>query len=171
MLRTSPFNSRSEQLGRWLRHFFLFYGLWLLLCQFRADFLLPGIAAAALAATSSRLIWRKGGRRLSLFGLPGYLLHFLWRSLVGGVDVAARAFHPRLPLSLGFLRYCFRSADGTEQVAFSDAVTLMPGTLVVRLDQKEALFHVLSTETTSREELEEEERHVKGLFQRGGRDG
>lgn len=170
MSRTDPLDREPGQLGRWLRHLLLFYVLWLLLSQFRADFLLPGIPAAAVAAVSSVLIWHKRGRRLSLLALPAYLLHFLWRSLIGGLDVAARAFHPRLPLSPGYLRYRFRSTDETEQVVFSDAVTLMPGTLVVRLDRREALFHALSSDVTSQEELEKEERNLGRLFQQEERD-
>lgn len=171
MVRSNFFEPGAKQLGRWLGHFLLFGGVWLLLSQFRVDFFLPGIPAAAVAAVSSTLIWRTNGPRLALAALPRYLLHFLWRSLVGGLDVAARAFHPRMPLSLGFLCYRFHSSDETEQVVFSDTVTLMPGTLVVRLDEKEALFHVLSTEASSRKALESEERYLHGLFPGARRDG
>jgi multicomponent Na+:H+ antiporter subunit E len=38
----------------------------------------------------------------SLSGLVRFVPFFLWRSLYGGVDVARRALHPRLPISPGF---------------------------------------------------------------------
>jgi multicomponent Na+:H+ antiporter subunit F len=40
-----------------------------------------------------------------LTGLLSLIPHFLWKSVVAGVDVALRAFDPRLPLRPGFVAF------------------------------------------------------------------
>jgi len=144
--------------------FLLFYGLWLLLSGARVDFLLPGLVATALATAASALIWRGGGRRLRFGALLAYLPHFLWRSFAGGLDVAARVFHPRLPIAPAFLSHRCRAEEETARVLFCDAISLMPGTLGARLEGREALVHLLADEAAVRRQLEVEERRVADLF-------
>lgn len=144
--------------------FLLFYGLWLLLSEARADFLAPGLFAAALATAASARIWRSGGRGLRLGRLPAYLPHFLWRSFAGGLDVAARVFHPRLPIAPAFLNHRCRAEEETARVLFCDAISLMPGTLGARLEGREALVHLLADEAAVRRQLEAEEQRVAALF-------
>lgn len=164
MLETERSYRLARLARRWAGRFLVFYGLWLLLSQAQADFLFPGIFAAGVATYASLLIWQAGGRRLNAAALPGYLLHFLWRSFIGGVDVAVRVFHPRLPISPTFLRYRCRAEDENARVLFCDAVSLMPGTLVARLEGKRSLFHLLSSESASEGELEREEIRLARLF-------
>lgn len=147
-------------------HFLLFYALWLLLSGARADFLLPGAFAALAAAGVSLTIWKRGGRRLRLLALPRYLLHFLWRSFVGGVDVAWRVFHPRLPVAPGFLTYRCRVPEETQRVLFCDSLSLMPGTLGARLEGGDALIHLLSRQGGEERQLAQEEVEIERLFGR-----
>ncbi|HLS67827.1 MAG TPA: Na+/H+ antiporter subunit E [Kiloniellales bacterium] len=163
MPSTDRLHPGRETPANWLLRFLLGYGLWVIVSQFRLDFLLFGILAAAVAASVSMRAWPRRGARLSLLSLPGYLLHFLRGSVVGGLDVAGRAFHPRMPLAPYFLPYHFSSTNRTLQVVLADVVTLMPGTLVVRLDEQRALFHILS-DTMGQAELEAEERHLQPVF-------
>lgn len=149
--------------------FLLFYGLWLLLSGARADFLLPGLAASALATAAGAAIWRAGRRRLRLGALLAYLPHFLWRSLAGGFDVALRVLHPRLPIAPRFVQHRCRAEDETARVLFCDVVSLMPGTLGARLQGREALVHLLSDEPAIRDQLAAEEARVRGLFQGPGK--
>lgn len=144
--------------------FLLFFGLWLLLSGARVDFLLPGFVATALATAASALIWRSGGRRLRLGALLAYLPHFLWRSFAGGVDVAVRVLHPRMPIAPAFLTHRCSAEEETARVLFCDAISLMPGTLGARLEGREALLHLLADEAAVRQQIRVEERRVAALF-------
>lgn len=153
--------------------FLLFCALWLLLSEARSDFLLPGLAAAALATAASVRIGRPGGGRLRPGALLAYLPHFLWRSLVGGLDVAGRVCHPRLPIDAAFLNHRCRLQGETARAVFCDVVTLMPGTLAASLEGREALLHLLSDDAALRRQLAVEEDWVLRLFGEtaGGRHG
>lgn len=144
--------------------FLLFYGLWLLLSEARPDFLVPGLAAAFLATAASAGIWRAGGRRPRPGALLAYLPHFLWRSFAGGVDVAVRVLHPRMPIAPAFLTHRCSAEEETARVLFCDAISLMPGTLGARLEGREALLHLLADETAVRQQIRVEERRVAALF-------
>jgi multicomponent Na+:H+ antiporter subunit E len=144
--------------------FALFYGVWLLLSEMRVEFLLPGLLAAALAAGISGRIWRTGGKRLRVTALPLYLPGFLWRSLKGGVDVAWRVLHPRLPIAPAFMRHHCRETDETARVLFCDAMTLMPGSLGIRLEGYDLDLHLLSDEAHLRRGIEAEEQRMLDLF-------
>ena len=54
-------------------------------------------------------------------------VRFLYQSIVAGVDVAWRAFDPRLPLRPGFVRYPVRFPPGTTRNVFAMITSLMPG--------------------------------------------
>lgn len=54
--------------------------------------------------------------KLRLTTVVGQAPGFLWRSLLGGIDVAFRAFHPRLPISPAWLVYPVRLSPGTPRV-------------------------------------------------------
>ncbi|NJL50232.1 MAG: Na+/H+ antiporter subunit E [Blastochloris sp.] len=82
-----------------LKRFVLFLGLWVVISLNDPSAYAVGVlAAAAAAAVSLRLLPPKG-RRVRLVAALRLAPGFAWRSLLGGLDVAWRAFHPRMPLS------------------------------------------------------------------------
>jgi multicomponent Na+:H+ antiporter subunit E len=104
-----------------------FLGLWLVLSGVDpAD--LPAAAVAVGAATwaSLRLLPPAPGR-LRPAALGRLVGRFLQQSVVGGVDVAWRAFHPRLPLRPGLVVYPVRLAPGPAHNTFSTLAGLVPG--------------------------------------------
>ncbi|MBK5962674.1 sodium:proton antiporter [Thiocystis minor] len=131
-----------------------FFGFWLLLAgpglnESVAKGLTTDLAAnlavgllAAVAATwvSLRLLPPTPGR-LHLAALARLALHFFWQSIVAGVDVARRAFDPRLPLKPGDLTFPTRLPPGTERAAFGAITSLMPGTLPVGTDDHDRLLY------------------------------
>jgi multicomponent Na+:H+ antiporter subunit E len=133
-----------------------FFGFWLLLARpgtdapstpdLAADLVVGLLAAAAATWVSLRLLppARKGLR----FGaLARFAVHFLRQSMVAGVDVARRAFDPRLPLNPGYLAYPVRLAPGTGRAAFGAVTSLMPGTLPVGTAADGALiYHCLDVD-------------------------
>ena len=97
-------------------------------------------AVAGSAALSMTLLppvhwsWREG------FRFAGY---FLWESWRGGVDVAWRAFNPRMPLAPGLIRHELRLSPDLARVAVANSSSLLPGSLVVDLDGRVLTIHAL----------------------------
>ena len=108
-----------------------------------ADLVVAVLATVAATWASLRLLPLAPGR-IRFGALVRLAGRFLWQSLVGGVDVARRAFHPRLPLDPGYLAYPVRIPDGPRRDAFGALTSLMPGTLPVGTDADGALvYHCL----------------------------
>jgi len=104
-----------------------FLGLWLVLSGVSlAD--IPAAAVAVGGATWASLRLLPPGRwRLRPVALAGIVLRFLRQSLAGGVDVAWRALHPRLPLRPGLVVYPVRLTPGPAQNTFATLASLIPG--------------------------------------------
>ena len=100
----------------------------------------------------------------SLTGIARFVPFFLWRSLYGGVDVAMRALHPRLPISPGMVNYRWRLPPGLPRVAMANTVSLLPGTLSVELDEECLRVHVLDGRKDFLSELETVEQRVAAVF-------
>lgn len=87
------------------------------------------------------------------------LPHFVARSLAGGVDVAWRAFHPRLPINPGWVELPTRLHDAG-RVAVGGELSLMPGTLSAGSKGGILLIHVLDRDQEVEVSLRDEERRV-----------
>ena len=96
--------------------------------------------------------------------LPGFIPFFLFRSLLGGADVAWRAIHPRMPISPHLVEYPIRLPPGLPQVFMVNIVSLLPGTLSAELSSQVLRVHVLSGRGDVASELEALERRVAGMF-------
>ena len=71
--------------------------------------------------------------------LAKFALHFLRQSASSGVEVAWRAFSPRLPLDPGFVVFPPLRSAGTRS-AFCALSSLLPGTLPAGSDENGALL-------------------------------
>lgn len=100
----------------------------------------------------------------SLTGIARFVPFFLWHSLRGGVDVAGRALHPRLPISPGLFDYRFRLPPGLSRVFMANTVSLLPGTLSAELNEEYLCVHVLDESRAFAEELKVLENYVAGVF-------
>jgi multicomponent Na+:H+ antiporter subunit E len=111
----------------------------------RSGWLVGALAASAATALSLHLLPpREHGLRLwpLLRMTPG----FLWRSVLGGVDVAWRAVHPRLPLRPGWHEMPTTLPAGGHRVALGAEFSLLPGTLVAGTRGDRLLVHCLDTD-------------------------
>ncbi len=123
---------------------------------FGAPAVLAGVLTAqALGPGTGERSWRPWG--LARFGL-----FFLKASLVGGLDVAGRALHPRLPLDLCWIDYSLRLPPGPARLLFVASVSLLPGTLSAELNDNQVIIHSLSGD--DRRGLERLERRVAALY-------
>jgi multicomponent Na+:H+ antiporter subunit E len=137
-----------------------FLSLWVVLIGFPPTDLAAGVLAAAAATyTSLRLLPPQPGR-MRLTGLMSLIPHFLWKSVVAGVDVALRALDPRLPLRPGFVACRVGFAPGPARNAFAAMTSLLPGTVPCAEEDGALVYHCLDIGQPVLEELAEEERRL-----------
>ena len=82
------------------------------------------------------LVWRE---------VMGFVPFFLWHSLKGGVDVAWRAFHPRILIMPEFIEYPSRLPPGLSQVTVINITSLRSGTLSAEVEGQVLKVHVLGS--------------------------
>lgn len=107
----------------------LFLALWLILTLGDPSDILPGLVASLIAAWVSLRLSPQGIKVRSYSALIFFYLRFVRQSWIAGIDVARRAFHPRLPLNIGFVTYRSRLRAGAARSTFCTLASLLPGTL------------------------------------------
>jgi multicomponent Na+:H+ antiporter subunit E len=145
---------RAGVLGLW----------WGVLTGWVAGSWLVGVPVVVVATAVSwvlmpRLSWRWGWRGALRFGWG-----FLWGSLRGGIDVARRALHPRMPLRPGLVRLVLKLPEGGARVFLALVVSLLPGTLSVRLEGDELVVHGLDVGMGVEGEVRKVERLVARML-------
>jgi len=138
-----------------------FFAVWVLLIGFGPVDLVVGLITAAAATwTSLRLLPSQLGR-VRPTALLSLIPHFLWKSVVAGVDVARRALDPRrLQLRPGFVACRVGFAPGPARNAFAAMTSLLPGTVSCADEDGALVYHCLDVGQPMLEELSEEERRL-----------
>lgn len=133
--------------------------LWLLLMQSSkpADLLVGVFAAAAAAWLSLRLLPPVSGF-LHFRQFAVLFPHFLWVSILAGIDVARRALDPRLPLRCGLVDCPLGFPPGLARNTFATLTSLMPGTVPVTDNGRILIYHCLDVTQPVVEQLWAEER-------------
>ncbi|MGE3509886.1 MAG: Na+/H+ antiporter subunit E [Vicinamibacterales bacterium] len=119
---------------------------------------LPAIAAA----TSWRGAHRQQARRIRWSALPRFLTFLATRSAISSVDVARRSLSPQVEVDPVMFEYSTTLSAG--RVALAALVTLLPGTLVMRLDGDRLLVHALASSSASHGEIRQLEAHLARLL-------
>ena len=140
----------------------LFALLWWILTEGAMYSWLVGMPVVLFAALASGVLLP--GTSWSLPGILRFVPFFLWHSLRGGVDVAGRALHPRLPISPGLLKHQWRLPTGLPRVFMANTVSLLPGTLSAELDEEFLQVHVLDLSGAFESELAVIEVRVAQMF-------
>jgi multicomponent Na+:H+ antiporter subunit E len=151
-------------LGAWARRGAAYFAFWVVLIGFDPLDLAIGMLVAAAAAWTSLRLLPPGMHRVRLAGLPRLALRFLWQSIVAGVDVARRAFAPRMRLRPGWVTYPTRYPRGPARNAFASLTSLLPGTVPAHDDEAGLLYHCLDTGQPIVEQLAEEENAVSRVL-------
>ncbi len=124
----------------------MFLGLWVVMDGGALAGFLIGVPSAILAGWLSLRIAPATRRTWRLMAAVSFVGHFLWNSLVAGVDVAVRAFHPGLPLKPGFVTCACTIPEGPNRDLFMAVASLMPGSLPVgEAGDGEIVLHCLDT--------------------------
>ena len=145
-----------------------FLALWIVLIGLDPLDLAVGVFTAAAATWVSLRLLPTGSLRLRFAALPGLALGFVRQSVVAGLDVARRAFAPRLPLKPGFVVYRTRYPRGPARNAFASLTSLLPGTVPCRDDEQGLQYHCLDVGQPVAEQLAAEEDAVARALPRAG---
>ena len=141
-------------------------GFWLILTGFNLADLPAGMLAAVIAAWASLRLLPPGQWSLRPVVVARFVLRFVRQSVGAGIDVAWRAFDPRLPLRPGFVVYQPHVARGPTRNAFCTMTSLLPGTLPSGPDESGGLaIHCLDVGQPVATQLAAEEallRHALG---------
>jgi multicomponent Na+:H+ antiporter subunit E len=143
-----------------LKRFALLLGVWVVLTLNAPSAYPVGVLAAAVATAISLRLLPPAGRQVRLGAVLRLAPGFVWRSLLGGLDVAWRAFHPRLPLNPRWIAYPTRLPPGAARVSLGNELSLMPGTLAAGGRDDALLIHCLDGAQPVERSIAEEEARV-----------
>jgi multicomponent Na+:H+ antiporter subunit E len=131
-----------------------------------ADFRNPLLALSSVGAAiaASLWLWPPGGPPVRWRHLPTLVAYFLWRALVGGVDVARRALSPAMPLEGHLVEYDSRLGDERARVLFAWMIGLMPGTACVGLEGSALTVHVIDRRAYDADDLRALEIRLAAVF-------
>ncbi len=121
------------------------------------------LASVTLASWASYLICPRGEWPWRPVKIMRFLPYFLWNSLLGGIDVAFRAFRPAMPMNPDIIEFPLR-VSGKPALLMAWTVSLLPGTASVYLERDVLLIHVLDTRLPTQAKLRELEQHLKLLL-------
>ena len=141
-----------------------FYGVWWVLVHGTIQEPVAGADLACVAAVIS-LTYSGRPTRWRPARLPRLLFYFARKSLLGGWDVARRAFAPSLPLAPGILRLELSFGAGAPTAVFAWLVSLTPGTAAAAIEGHVLVVHALDTRMAVEAQLRELERHVAAVFE------
>lgn len=142
--------------------------IWAILSSGRMESWILGGPAVLLAAwvSGKNRAFRTAG--FSFAGGFRFMGFFLRASLISGLDVVRRAFHPRLLLQPDLIDYRLSLATDVARVFMADVVSLLPGTLSAHLVEENLTVHVLDRNTPVREDLRALEERVAAMLEAGG---
>ncbi len=95
-------------------------------------------------------------------GLLRFVAYFISQSLYGGLDVAGRALHPRLPLLIEKRQIAVQLPDGPARTVLVGTISLLPGTLAVDLEDDLLTVHGIAGDPMAN--IRRLEKRVADLF-------
>lgn len=145
-----------------IKRVLLFALIWWLLTEGRSDAWGMGVLLVLIAAALSLSLAPPVGWSLS--GLLRFLPFFVRYSLVGGVDVAKRAFSIGMPLQPAIIEYPLALTLPQSRLFMAGVISLLPGTLCAEVQDDKLWVHVLDQRNDIQGELKVLERKVAALF-------
>lgn len=155
---------RNASVSTWLVRGVLFAVLWWAIAEGRPvswPFVVLGVGGATAASVA---LWPTTRWRLP--GLLRFAWFFLTQSVRGGIDVSLRALLPWGRVRPGFERRQLTIEDPQARLLLTNALSLLPGTLSVQLDDGRLLVHLLDTQSGARRSIDLLESHVADLVRR-----
>ena len=127
-----------------------------------ADFDEPLMVAAIviLATITSLYVLPRGSWRLRPAGCLAFVPWFLRHAIIGGWDVAKRAFQPSMPLQPAVLEFKTDTTD-SQKALFAWSISLLPGTATLSVKEDGLIVHVLDQSLDNWKNLRELEEKIK----------
>ncbi|MCH8498768.1 MAG: Na+/H+ antiporter subunit E [Marinobacter sp.] len=138
--------------------------VWWILTDGEASALAFGVGVAVLVMLVSAVLFPRSGYRLVWYRVPGFLWFFVVQSAVAGLDVARRLLAPSLPIAPGLRALTVHLPEGAPRWLLANVLSLLPGTLSVRLQDNQLLMHCLDTGMPLEAQVRQAERRVAALF-------
>lgn len=124
----------------------------------------PGAVIVVLAGMISCRLYPPSGYTLHPVGVLVFAGYFVSRSVVAGVDVARRLLSPSVPVNPGYLTIESNLPEGGPRWLLANTLSLMPGTLSVRLQDASVELHCLDLDQPIDQDVRAAERKVAGVF-------
>lgn len=121
-----------------------------------------GIPAVVIALIASNYLMPVS--KINWYELYKFAPRFIILSIVGGVDVARRALHPKLQIVPALIEYPSGLPIGLPQVFFINAVSLLPGTLIADVHGNVIKAHILDDTSEIFDELRSIEQSIAKIF-------
>jgi multicomponent Na+:H+ antiporter subunit E len=160
---------------RYIIHFIIGFGLWLLLTlSVNLDHLIAGIIVAALATIIFGGYFTKQPIKFlqihRLFWIIVYSIVFIWYMFRANIDVAYRALHPQRPIKPGIVKIKTTLKTDIAKVFLANSITLTPGTMTCEIDNEYLYIHWIwvqeeSIEKASRIIARPFERYLRRIFE------
>jgi multicomponent Na+:H+ antiporter subunit E len=138
--------------------------LWWVLAGGRFDepILVAGIVLAAVA--TSMALWPPASWKWHPVGLLQFVPFFVKVSVLGGWDVARRAFDPSGPVDPGFVDVDLTIRSEPARVFLTWVTSLVPGTAAARLEGRRLTIHVIDRSAWNEAAFRKLEHRVSKLF-------
>lgn len=159
---TSERRRKGWRIGWGLQAFVLLLGLWLIVHG--PSGWLPGLLAAAIGAVLTGWLAEGRPQRWNPLRLLGFAGFFLFESIRGGVDVARRTLHPRMPIRPEFFEHEVRLPAGQPEVLLISIISLLPGTLSAEFDPGRSTLVVHSLSASGRQSVLRLQHWIGWLF-------
>ena len=137
---------------------------WWLISEGRVDSWVVGVPAVLAAVAFSFYLQPPSQYRLSLPGILAFWWFFTRQSLVAGMDVAKRILSPEMPIQPGEVTLELHLPEGAPRWLLAMTLSLLPGTLSVRLEEKSLVLHCLDIGEPVEVEVLNAERRVAAVF-------
>ena len=146
--------------------------LWLILMPSIAPAdLAVGLLATAIATYASLHLLPRAAGHVRFGALLAFVPHFLWQSVLAGIDVARRALAPRMPLRPGFAVCRVGFAPGLARNEFAMITSLLPGSVPAGETEDAIIYHCLDVGQPVAEQIADEEQRLTGALISGDRHG
>jgi multicomponent Na+:H+ antiporter subunit E len=119
-------------------------GLWWALNPTDPPSWLIGVPAVMLGMATTALLAPAVRPPVRLRAVVGFAAVFAGQSILGALDVAYRALHPRMPVTPGWREVALDLPEGPARVLFANTVTLLPGTLSADIRGDRLIVHTIA---------------------------
>lgn len=146
------------------RRLTIFVLLWLVLTGAAPESLPYGVFAVAAATLLSLRLYPAKSPSVVAWRVARLLPRLLIQGFLGGIDVARRAFDPRLPVASGWMRFPLASRHDSANVLLGGVISILPGTLAAGPGDGVMEVHALNLPDLSSAGLTADERRILDLF-------